>query len=161
MRRSTLLRRPPGISMAWWPGCKGDGQSYCGLLQRPGQPERGGHRGVGVLGPGAPHLGGGADLGCAHGLPGGPVSTAAGQLARTLAWEMGSLGTFVVEAGGEPTNNRVARALRCAVRWRKMMHGTYHAKGERGVERMLSPWETGRRRGRSTARSWRTRALAP
>jgi transposase len=74
----------------------------------------------------------------------------AGTLARTLEREMGALWTFVVEEGIEPTNNRAERALRFAVLWRKMMQGTYNAKGDRWVERILSVRETCRLRGRPT-----------
>jgi transposase len=63
---------------------------------------------------------------------------------------MGALWTFVVKAGVEPTNNRAERALRCAVLWRRMMQGSYHAKGERWVERLLSLRETCRLRGKPT-----------
>jgi hypothetical protein len=38
----------------------------------------------------------------------------------------------------EPTTNRAERALRFAVLWRKLMQGTYNAKGDRWVERLLS-----------------------
>jgi transposase len=71
----------------------------------------------------------------------------AGTFARTLDREMGALWTFVVEEGVEPTNNRAERALRFAVLWRKMMQGTYNAKGDRWVERILSLRETCRLRG--------------
>jgi transposase len=71
----------------------------------------------------------------------------AGTLARTLDREMGSLWTFVVEEGVEPTNNRAERALRFAVLWRKIMQGTYNEKGDRWVERILSLRETCRLRG--------------
>ena len=74
----------------------------------------------------------------------------AGTLARTLDREMGSLWTFVVEEGVEPTNNRAERALRFAVLWRKLMQGTYNEKGDRWVERILSLRETCRLRGRPT-----------
>jgi transposase len=77
----------------------------------------------------------------------GPRRDEAGTLARTLDREMGSLWTFVVEEGVEPTNNRAERALRFAVLWRKMMQGTYNAKGDRWVERILSVRETCRLRG--------------
>jgi transposase len=60
---------------------------------------------------------------------------------------LGALWTFVVEAGVEPTHNRAERALRVAVLWRKMSQGTYNAKGERWVERVLSLRETCRLRG--------------
>jgi transposase len=39
------------------------------------------------------------------------------------------------------------RALRFAVLWRKIMPGTYNAKGDRWVERILSLRETCRLRG--------------
>ena len=71
----------------------------------------------------------------------------AGTLARTLDRELGALWTFVVEEGVEPTNNRAERALRFAVLWRKLMQGTYNAKGDRWVERILSLRETCRLRG--------------
>jgi transposase len=74
----------------------------------------------------------------------------AGVLARTLEREMGSLWTFVVEEEVEPTNNRAERALRFAVLWRKLMQGTYTAKGDRWVERILSLRETCRLRGMPT-----------
>jgi transposase len=74
----------------------------------------------------------------------------AGTLARTLDRELGSLWTFVVEDGVEPTNNRAERALRFAVLWRKLMQGTYNAKGDRWVERILSLRETCRLRSRPT-----------
>jgi transposase len=71
----------------------------------------------------------------------------AGTLARRLEREMGALSTLVVEEGVEPTNNRAERALRFAVRWRKLMQGTYNEKGDRWVERMRSWRETCRLRG--------------
>jgi transposase len=74
----------------------------------------------------------------------------AGKFARTLEREMGALWTFVVEAGVEPTNNWAERALRFAVLWRRMMHGSYNQKGDRWVERLLSLRETCRLRGRPT-----------
>jgi transposase len=80
----------------------------------------------------------------------GPRRDEAGTLARTLDREMGSLWTFVVEDGVEPTNNRAKRALRFAVLWRKIMQGTYNEKGDRWVERILSVRETCRLRGLPT-----------
>jgi transposase len=71
----------------------------------------------------------------------------AGTLARTLEREMRALWTFVVEEGVEPTNNRAERALRFAVLWRKISQGSYNAKGDRWVERILSLRETCRLRG--------------
>ena len=52
--------------------------------------------------------------------------------------------------GVEPTNNRAERALRFAVLWRKISQGTYNAKGDRWVERILSLRETCRLRGMPT-----------
>jgi transposase len=75
---------------------------------------------------------------------------AAGTFARTLERELGALWTCVVEAGGEPTNNRAERALRLAVLWRKLMQGTDHEKGDRWGERFLSVRETCRLRGLPT-----------
>jgi Transposase IS66 family len=66
----------------------------------------------------------------------------AGTFARTLDREMRALWTFVVEEGVEPTNNRAERALRFAVLWRKISQGSYNAKGDRWVERILSLRET-------------------
>ena len=74
----------------------------------------------------------------------------AGTFARTLERELGALWTFVVEEGVEPTNNHAERALRFAVLWRKIMHGSYNEKGERWVERMLSVLQTCRLRGLHT-----------
>jgi transposase len=74
----------------------------------------------------------------------------AGTFARTLEREMGAVWTFVVEEGVEPTNNRAERALRFAVLWRKSMQGTYNAKGDRWVERILSLRETCRLRDMPT-----------
>jgi transposase len=74
----------------------------------------------------------------------------AGTLARTLEREMASRWTFVVEAGVDPTKNRAERALRFAVLWRQLMQGTYNAKGDRWVERILSRRETCRLRGLPT-----------
>jgi transposase len=71
----------------------------------------------------------------------------AGKLARTLEREMRSLWTFVVEEGVELTNNKAERALRFAVLWRKISQGSYNAKGDRWVERILSVRETCRLRG--------------
>jgi transposase len=74
----------------------------------------------------------------------------AGKFARTLDRELGALWTFVVEKDVDPTNNRAERALRFAVLWRKLMQGTYNAKGDRWVERILSLRETCRLRGLRT-----------
>jgi Transposase IS66 family len=74
----------------------------------------------------------------------------AGTLARTLNRELGSLWTFIVAEGVEPTNNRAERSIRFAVLWRKIMQGTYNEKGDRWVEQILSVRETSRLRGRAT-----------
>jgi transposase len=74
----------------------------------------------------------------------------AGTFARTLRRELRALWTFMVERGVEPTNNRAERALRFAVLWRKISQGSYNAKGDRWVERILSLRETCRLRGRPT-----------
>jgi transposase len=74
----------------------------------------------------------------------------AGTLARTLERAMASLWTFVVEEGVDPTNNRAERALRFAVLWRRMMHGSSNEKGARWAERLLSLRETCRLRGQPT-----------
>jgi transposase len=74
----------------------------------------------------------------------------AGTFAGTLNRERGVLWTFVVEDGVEPPNNRAERALRFAVRWRRMMQGTYNEKGDHWGERILSLRETCRLRGLPT-----------
>jgi transposase len=66
----------------------------------------------------------------------------AGTFARTLERELGSLWTFMVEEGVEPTNNRAERVLRFAVLWRRTMQGTYNEKGDCWVERILPLRET-------------------
>jgi len=79
-----------------------------------------------------------------------PRRDVAGTLARILERELDALWTFVVEERVEPTNNRAERALWFAVLWRKIMQGTYNAKGDRWVERILSLRETCRLRGQPT-----------
>jgi len=49
----------------------------------------------------------------------------------------------------DPTNNAAERALRPAVIWRKISHGSKSASGSRFIERMLTVIETCRRQGRS------------
>ncbi len=49
---------------------------------------------------------------------------------------------FVHHDGVEPTNNRVERALRTAVQWRKIMFGTRSATGEFAVARLLTVMAT-------------------
>jgi transposase len=77
-----------------------------------------------------------------------------GKFARTLDREMEHLWTFLVEEGVDPMNNWAERALRFAVLWRKLMQGTYTAKGDRRVERILSLRETCRLRGFPHFQSW-------
>lgn len=76
----------------------------------------------------------------------GPRKDEAGRFARLVELEMGHLWVFLLEDGVDPTNNRAERALRFAVLWRKMMHGSYNGKGDRWVERLLSLRETCRLR---------------
>lgn len=70
----------------------------------------------------------------------------AGKLARLLLREMDSLWVFLEENGVDPTNNRVERALRFGVLWRKRSKGTQSDKGDRWVERILSLKQTCRMR---------------
>lgn len=60
-----------------------------------------------------------------------------------------NLWRFVDDDGVEPTNNAAERALRPAVIWRKISHGSKSESGSRFVERMLTVIETCRRQGRS------------
>jgi transposase len=60
-----------------------------------------------------------------------------------------NLWRFVDEEGVEPTNNAAERALRPAVIWRKISHGSKSASGSRFIERMLTVIETCRLQGRS------------
>jgi hypothetical protein len=69
-----------------------------------------------------------------------------GKLARHVDSEMVHLWVFLLEDGVEPTNNRAERALRFAVLWRRMTPGSFNDKGDRWVERILSPRETCRLR---------------
>jgi transposase len=66
----------------------------------------------------------------------------AGKFARRLVREMDSLWVFLEVQGVEPTNNRVERALRPGVLWRKRSQGTASDKGNRWVERILSLKQT-------------------
>jgi transposase len=59
-----------------------------------------------------------------------------------------ALWTFVRVEGIEPTNNAAERALRHAVLWRKLSHGTDSAGGSRFVANILSVVETCRQQGR-------------
>ena len=58
--------------------------------------------------------------------------------------------TVLETSGGSDPLAEFNRALRFAVLWRKSMQGTYNAKGDRWVERILSLRETCRLRGRPT-----------
>ncbi len=55
--------------------------------------------------------------------------------------------TVLEASGGSDPLAEFTRALRFAVLWRKLMQGTYNAKGDRWVERILSLRETCRLRG--------------
>jgi len=59
-----------------------------------------------------------------------------------------ALWTFARVEGIEPTNNAAERALRHAVLWRKLSHGTDSATGSRFVANILSVVETCRQQGR-------------
>lgn len=59
------------------------------------------------------------------------------------------LWTFIEHNGVEPTNNSAERALRPAVRWRRVSFGTQSKAGSRYVERILTAAETCRRQGRN------------
>jgi hypothetical protein len=74
----------------------------------------------------------------------------AGQLARTLARELGALGRFVVANGVDPPHNRAERARRCAVLWRQLRQGPDHEQGDRWGERLLARREPCRLRGLRT-----------
>jgi transposase len=60
-----------------------------------------------------------------------------------------ALWTFARHAGVEPTNNAAERALRHAVLWRRMSHGTDSKGGSRFVANILSVVETCRQQGRN------------
>lgn len=74
----------------------------------------------------------------------------AGKLVRHLDAEMGSLFTFLLEEGVDPTNNFGERMLRHAVLWRKRSQGTNSDKGNRWVERIVSLRQTCRLQGKSS-----------
>ncbi|HSV85156.1 MAG TPA: IS66 family transposase [Levilinea sp.] len=74
----------------------------------------------------------------------------AGKLVRHLDTEMGSLFTFLLEEGVDPTNNFGERMLRHAVLWRKRSQGTNSDKGNRWVERIVSLRQTCRLQGKSS-----------
>ncbi len=74
----------------------------------------------------------------------------AGKLVRHIDTEMGSLFTFLLEEGVDPTNNFGERMLRYAVLWRKRSQGTSSDKGKRWVERIVSLRQTCRLQGKSS-----------
>jgi transposase len=81
----------------------------------------------------------GAACGCAK---------TAGVCAEILKLEP-ALWTFARHDGVEPTNNAAERALRHAVLWRRMSHGTASAAGSRLVANILSVVETSRLQARN------------
>ncbi len=74
----------------------------------------------------------------------------AGTYVRLLEEEMDSLFLFLTEEGVEPTNNFRERIIRFAVLWRKRSQGAKSDKGNRRVERILSPRQTCRLHAKST-----------
>jgi transposase len=60
-----------------------------------------------------------------------------------------ALWTFATHPKVEPTNNSAERALRSAVIWRGISHGTQNEAGSRFVERILTVTETCRQQGRN------------
>ena len=73
----------------------------------------------------------------------------AGKL-RHLDAEMGSLFTFLLEEGIDPTNNFGERMLRYAVLWRKRSQGNKSEKGNRWIESIVSLRQTCRLQGKSS-----------
>jgi transposase len=63
-------------------------------------------------------------------------------LATALFEHNERLFTFTEREGVEPTNNRVERALRTGVQWRKICFGTRSANGELATARLLTVAET-------------------
>ena len=72
----------------------------------------------------------------------------AGACREVLAVEP-ALWTFVRVEGIEPTNNAAERALRHAVQWRKMSHGTQGEVGSHYVGNILTVVATCRQQGRN------------
>jgi len=68
---------------------------------------------------------------------------------RQLLRQESILWTFTQHEGIEPTNNAAERALRHAVIWRKLCHGTQSEAGSRFVERILTVVETRRQQGQN------------
>jgi transposase len=63
-------------------------------------------------------------------------------LAKALFVHAQHLYTFLEEEGVEPTNNRVERALRIAVQWRKISFGNRSDRGESATARLLTVTQT-------------------
>jgi transposase len=80
----------------------------------------------------------------------GDSDSEAGTFVRHIEKEMGSLFTFLLEEGVDPTNNFGERMLRYAVLWRKRSQGTSSEKGNRWVERIVSLRQTCRLQGKSS-----------
>ena len=68
-------------------------------------------------------------------------------LATALFEHNERLFTFLEREGVEPTNNRVERALRTGVQWRKICFGNRSANGELATARLLTVAETCELRG--------------
>ena len=80
----------------------------------------------------------------------GDSDSEAGTFVRHIESEMGSLFTFLLEKGVDPTNNFGERMLRYAVLWRKRSQGTSSDKGNRWVERIISLRQTCRLQNKSS-----------
>jgi hypothetical protein len=59
-------------------------------------------------------------------------------IARNLLKDWSALWTFAKRPGVEPTNNHAERALRSAVIYRKLSHGSQSPDGEQRIARLLS-----------------------
>jgi transposase len=70
-------------------------------------------------------------------------------LATALFEHNERLFTFIEREGVEPTNNRVERALRTGVQWRKICFGNRSANGELATARLLTVAETCELQGRN------------
>jgi transposase len=70
------------------------------------------------------------------------------RLCRSLSKNPDALWRFARFEGVDPTNNAAERALRHAVIWRRISHGSRSERGARFVERMLTVVETLRVQGR-------------
>lgn len=72
-------------------------------------------------------------------------------MSRDLLKLFPALWTFARVPGVEPTNNAAERAIRPAVLWRRVSHGSHCEEGNRFVERMLTVTTTLRQQNRSVA----------